>query len=336
MMDQQHAPAVATSLFCTCGRRFFPMGVEPGNLAKCPGCGAWIRVPIVEEDSALAPPRRRVWRPEPTAAECLLYPLRDGPGIALLVVMPPFVWLLSVPVFDLIRFTWSGPRGTFNPFALIVWPLAMPLMLCFFLVSGYILIFFGAVLVSSALGRYEHPRWPPWDRWLILEGVGRWMWATLVGVAVAFFPISFYASHCGPIDPIDLVVLTALATLGIAYGQMALTASLLHDNLVAANPVTVVLAIYRVGWPYLGLCLTTIASLATLGVLGFFVLFRSPSLVFEAVGLWGFWVLYLYLGMVILRMLGLFYYQNAARLAWFERQPHWQAAGREGTIYVNS
>lgn len=343
--------AAMSSLFCSCGRSFFPVGVAPGGLAQCPSCGAWRRVPARAPD-----PRDVAERPIPdhprqrarlfarrrrlgeaaTLGEALSYPVRDGPGIALLVVMPPLVWFLSVPVLDLIRFTWSGPRGNFNPFALVLLPFFVPLGLCFALILGYVLLVLGAVLVSSAMGEYDHPRWPVWDRFVIIEGLGRWFWALAIGLGIGGAPVAFYFDRFGADSPADRVILAFLIVLAAGYAQMALAAALLHDSLLAANPWTVLVSIARIGTGYVLPSLT--AGVAALGTIAafYFALFHAPSLEIAAVGLWAAWLVAVYLAMVAVRMLGLTYDRYAARLAWFGARPKWEITGRMGRIYVNS
>jgi hypothetical protein len=117
---------------------------------------------------------------------------------------------------------------------------------------------------------------------------------------------------------------------------MALAASLLHENLIAANPVTVLAGIGRLGWSYLRPAIMASISLgfAVLGVCG--LLYRMPKMWMEAVALWAYWVFVLYLAMVTLRMMGLTYYAHALELLWFRRRPRWATSSRDGQIYANS
>ena len=117
------------------------------------------------------------------------------------------------------------------------------------------------MLVASALGENDHPRWPEWHPSDIAEGVGRWFWAVLFGVALGGVPLVIYWMHCGDIDWLDWIVFIDLIMLSIGYSQMALAAALLHENLIAANPVTVSLAIVRIGWEYLRPCLVAAIAL---------------------------------------------------------------------------
>ena len=61
-----------------------------------------------------------------------------------------------------------------------------------------------------------------------------------------------------------------------------------------------------------------------------------PSLRLAVLALYAFWVLFLYLAMVVLRMVGLTYYTHAGELVWFKGRPKWGTPSRLGNIYQNS
>ena len=79
--------------------------------------------------------------------------------------------------------------------------------------------------------------------------------------------------------------------LGVGYAQMALAASLLHENIIAANPITVVSSILRLGVRYLRPCLVASIALVLTGLGVWGLLYKMPSMWMEAVALWGFWVI---------------------------------------------
>ena len=97
-------------------------------------------------------------------------------------------------------------------------------------------------------------------------------------------------------------------------------AALFHETLIAANPVTVLKAIGRIGWDYLTPCLITVASLLVAVGSWYWVLNHSPGVGWGVVGLWACWVLSLYLAMVLARMLGLLYARHARQLGWFKTE----------------
>src|SRR5207248_863351 len=107
-----------------------------------------------------------------------------------------------------------------------------------------------------------------------------------------------------------------LAVLGMGYALMGLVAALLFDDLLAANPITVCQAIWRVGLAWIRPCLVLIAALVlAFGSFFLVLVFRTPILVF--VILWATWVFVLYESMVVMRVLGLEYRRHARRIGWF-------------------
>jgi hypothetical protein len=267
--------------------------------------------------------------------ECLAYPFTDGPGIGLLFFLPPALWLLSLPVFDVIAVLQPFTKADWK-LGLLFLPVFMPLLFSFTMTLGYVLLFLGEMLVASAMGEMDHPRWPEWHPNAIAEGIGRWLWASLFGAGLVALPIAAYCVRCGDIDLFDRLVIAELVMLGVGYAQMALAAALLHDHILAANPVTVVSAIARVGWKYVPSCV--VSGLVLLMIFGAAseLLTRDVSFRLAAAALWLFWVVTLYASMVVMRLLGLTYYTNAEKLAWFRRRPRWSAPTRVGRIYANS
>jgi len=291
-------------------------------------------VPRSDRDESFCAMRWRHPRVAPSLAECLTYPLTDGPGLGLLVFFPPILWMLSLPIFDIIAVL-EPLKGDWA-LGLLVVPVLVPVVFSFSMTLGYALLFLGHVLVSSALGENDHPRWPEWHPADIAEGICRWVWAGLLGVAIGGGPIALYWMHCGDVDWFDWTVVAGLTMLGAGYAQMALAASLLHENIIAANPVTVFAAIQRIGWGYLWPCLMAgiTLGLTVLGVWG--LLYKMPRMWMEAVALWAYWLFVLYLAMVALRMMGLTYHAHALDLSWFRRRPRWATSRHDGQLYVNS
>lgn len=251
---------------------------------------------------------------------CWAYPLMDGAGVALLFFFPPLLAIMALPVIDLI--VQFKPSNALNPVALLIIPFTMPLVLSFTFFVGYILIFFGRMMLDSANGEDLHPRLPIWNRVEIVEELGRWIWALIMGAAIGGFPAIWFWMYCGDLDIVDGFILVDLMGLGVAYAQMALMAALFHETLIAANPVTVLQSIGRIGWNYLVPCLITVAALGVALASWYAVLNHSPGVGWGVVGLWACWVLTLYLGMVLARMIGFLYARHARVLGWFKTDAH--------------
>jgi hypothetical protein len=212
--------------------------------------------------------------------------------------------------------------GRGNAASLIGLLMLLPTSLGLFAVGGYTLLFLARVLASSALGEVHHPRWPDWEPFAIAAGLGRWLWAGFVGGVVGGVPAVAYWVYCGDIDLFDTIILTELIALGAVYALMALMASILHEDLWAANPLTVFVAIYRVGWGYARPCLVCGAAVTVAGTL-LAGAFETGDAAASAFLLLAFWVVGLYLAMVVFRVLGLYYHKNARVLGWFRGRTGW-------------
>lgn len=341
-------------LVCSCGMRLKAPGAVPGRVGKCPACGGILRVPdggqtgtgpradAPRDPLPSAPPQGpstfsvRRTRPKsradrqrglrvPTALETryrqsLLYPLWGETGIALLILLPPLLWITSIPLVSGVYAATSGNFPSRMASALILLPTALVL----FPAAGYSLLYLGRVLVSSAVGEIDHPRWPEWDPVDMARGFGRWIWALLAGVVIGGLPATAYWMYCGDVDPIDALILTELVALGNVYAQIALLASILHDDPLGAHPVTVARALWRLRWRAVPPALVSGAFLVS-AYAALVAVLEIPTPALAALAYWVFWIYLLYGGMVVLRILGLFYHRHARLLGWFRDRPRWGA-----------
>jgi hypothetical protein len=150
----------------------------------------------------------------------------------------------------------------------------------------------------------------------------RWLWAGVVGVVIGGLPATAYWIYCGDIDVFDAIILVELAAVGAVYGLMAILASILHEDALAANPITVMGALRAVGWSYVPSCLVCGAAVVLAYAL-FSTAFEVTSPALSAFLMYAFWVVALYEAMVVLRVLGLCYCRNAQRLGWFRERTRW-------------
>ncbi len=336
-------------IICRCGS-WLRTPEDAGSLLKrCPSCGRSIGLdgkiavePQAEEDR----PSRGFWRLRPSPypkrgqalslADALVFPISDAPGLALLFLVPPFLMIMSVPVFDVLLFFRSGPRGGFNPLALLVLPVALPLILSFMMTFGYVLLYLGRILTDAAMGRRAHPRYPLWDRFLIFEGLVRWFWAVLLGIVIAGGPLLLYAKIRGQFEPVDWAVAALLLAISVGAVQLGLAASILHDSITMVHPVTIARAISRLGPEIIQPWIITSSAIILGAAVGFFALYRPPSLAVAAISLWAAWVFWIYEAMVVMHALGWACFRNSLALGWFGREPKWGAWDRPGRIYTNS
>jgi len=247
------------------------------------------------------------------------YPLWSWSSVALLIFLPPALAVVSAPLPFLLHFLFGSVGFGFRAPALI---LVIPSLIGGIFVWGYVLIYLGDILTSSACGEPLPPRPPQLDDRGIFRVLGRWFWALFAGVALGFLPAVFYWIHCGEINWLDRLMFVNLGAFGAAYAQMALLAALLHDDPLAANPVTVLRAVARVGWDYAYVCLMTGAFFgAAVGLL--LVLTEVDDGFVHLALTWLYWVAFVYAAMVVFRRLGLFCHRHKVVLAWFRDRPTW-------------
>jgi len=327
------------TLVCSCGMKLKAPGAVPGRVGKCPRCGSMLKVPEAEEapppaappagetfvgsrarrttpskvparqqsDGLVMPPKN----PETRLVDSLTYPLWNSSGLAMLAFMPPLLAFATAPLFMILPMFSSNLAVAMIG---VIW--SIPQLLILVVVFGYVLLFLGQVLTTSASGEVTQPRSPSWDLTEIARGLARWSWALIVGGVVGGMPPLLYWIWCGDVDWLDRIVLVDLVVPGMAYAQMALLSALIHDSPLAANPVTVTVAIRRVGWGYLVPCLFTGSCVLVLGfVFGAVLQMKGEFAQFAAY--YGFWVAALYAAMVMLRRLGLFCFRHAVVLEWF-------------------
>lgn len=332
-------------LVCDCGRRLRAPGAVPGRVGRCPSCGGILRVPADPPDEPPPSPspepapaikkkrklqpvaQTAIWdgliaapsRPEETLGASLGYPLWGATGVASLVIFPPLLCITSFPVLSAINAMSVGNGNIVSLMGLLIF---LPASLGLFPVMGFMLLFLGRVLASSALAEVHHPRWPDWELSAMGFGLTRWLWAGLVGGVVGGGPALVYWLRCGNIDPIDVIILAELLAVGAAYALMALLASILHEDLLGANPVTVLLAIWRLGWSYATPCLVAgAAAWACITLLAIALEITNGPL--GALAGYAFWLATLYASLVVLRVLGLYYARNARKLGWFRGRTGW-------------
>lgn len=252
-----------------------------------------------------------------TLGMSLSYPLWSWSSIAILIYLPPALTITSAPLPFLVG-TFAGGTA-FTIASLIALAPGLLMGIC---VWGYTLVYLGNVLISSALGEALPPRTPHFGEEDILRVLGRWFWGVIIGVGVGAVPATVWWVYCGEIDWADQLMFVNLAAVGMAYAQMALLAVLLYDDPFAANPITVVRAIRRVGWDYAGVCFLSGAFLVSI-VCQLSVIAQIKETFTHILFFWLFWVNFLYGAMVVLRRLGRFCHRHRVVLEWFPERGRW-------------
>ncbi|APW62331.1 hypothetical protein [Paludisphaera borealis] len=256
-----------------------------------------------------------VRRPEPSESgfwNGLLYPFWDANGLAFLVIFPIMWWLIALPTFEYLSAVVGGETGAIGPPVKFLIPSLMGLII----VSGYTLAYLNQVFLSSATGDVRHPRWPDLDLWELVRTVIRWAWVLLAGFLVGGVPAWMLLSSCEEPQTLDWIAFGAMLAAGAFYAQVSFVALLLFDDLLAANPVTVGLAVWRTGLSFLRPFAFTVVAATLVG--GFLVMILHISNPFLAIGSWLiFWGVAFYAALTAMHLLGLEYHRNARALDWF-------------------
>jgi hypothetical protein len=187
---------------------------------------------------------------------------------------------------------------------------------------GYIFSFLQNIIHATANEEEEMPGLPGFDD--VFGGAFRFGVTVLIcfGPPVAFAVLKFFEVYDAPAE-----LLIATMVLGCFYFPMAFLAVAMKDTALAANPLVVIPAIFKVPLGYLVTCMVVVGVylLRLLGdalaggaqSVGYHT--RDMSVMFLTFGLRAIWGLgKVYLLTVSMRTLGLLYVTNKQKFGWFD------------------
>ena len=254
--------------------------------------------------------------PESTVQGSLGYPIWDALGIACLVLIAPVMAVLSLIVFGAMPLVSQGGE------MLVVGPITFGFGFIFALVTGYLLLLFEGMLVSSAQGDVCHPRWPDLD--LLGAVVALLRWALAWGPPLLLVWFLTRSLHADAAENLGVrVVLGVLFALSGGLALVSVLAMAMHQDLGAALPQTVLPAAIRLGTGLLAPVLLLVA-LVTYTILGHAFLSwigMSQGILILLLTTWVFWLLFLYMAMVVIRLVGQAYHGKFKEIGWFYREP---------------
>ena len=294
----QH-PQVAAKWCCLkCGSAFCTACVKTTRVGgqffrACPKCGGSC-VSVAEYTRLMTPASTNffaLWR------EAFSYPLKKDGAILLGCGTVVFGFL-------------AGARWVLFTAVKSMGILGMSFWFCFFLCIvmsvGYLFAFMQSVIQSSARGDQAMPDWPEisgfWDDMVVPFFQFSCIWGLCLGPGIA---VMLFVS---PLAGLPLVFL------GLFCLPMAILTVSMADNIGGLNPFIIFSGVGKVPLPYLTTCgifLVVIAlmhgSRMLLELTGIPVL---PTVVSTFISLYGI--------TVEMRLLGLLYFTNKSKLAWFE------------------
>jgi len=188
---------------------------------------------------------------------------------------------------------------------------------------GYLFSFMQNIIHATANEEEEMPDLPGFDD--VFGGAFR----LVVTVLAAFtLPIAFAVLKFFDVMDVPTSALVATMVLGCLYFPMAFLAVAMKDTALAANPLVVIPAIFKVPLGYLVTVLVVIGifavrqfGAAAAGLAeGAGYTTRDMSVMFMSFGLRAVWsLLNVYLLTVSMRTLGLLYVTNKHKIGWFDR-----------------
>ena len=227
------------------------------------------------------------------------YPFTKG-GVMLLVGGTILFWLL-----DLAKSV-VGFAGLLGLVAAII---------LFVFSSGYLFAYMQRLLVTSCQGEENLPGWPEFTEWGSDIIRPMFMWGFTLAVCFAP-PVIYLILKVRAGEDLNLMILYPLAAFGFLYFPMALLAVALSDNFFALNPFVVLPAIMKVPGQYLVAAVMFFVLVAVRHLSERLLRDVLPVPVVPAL-LVGFMALYFLA--VEMRVLGLLYFTNRDRIAWFRR-----------------
>jgi len=294
----QHPQAAAKWCCVKCGGAFCSACVKTTRVGgqffrACPKCGGSC-VSVAEYTRLMTPAPTNffaLWR------EAFSYPFKKDGAILLVCGTTAFALLTGARWVLITAIKFLGILSASLWFAFF---------LCLVMSVGYLFAFMQSVIQSSARGDQAMPDWPEisgfWDDMVVpfFQFGSIWFLCLGPGIAVMLF--------VSPLAGLPLVFL------GLFCLPMAILTVSMADNIGGLNPFIIFSGVGKVPLPYLTTCgifLVVIAlmhgSRMLLELTGIPVL---PTVVSTFISLYGI--------TVEMRLLGLLYFTNKSKLAWFE------------------
>jgi hypothetical protein len=265
-------------------------------------------------------------RPETSWFVSVLYPLRGAEGLGMVAITGAVLWLFTilVPEYCLTLMGDADSMGATTLGYLIALISILPIVIMFPLAILYWLQYLGRTMVSSAMGETVPPRSPDRNFDGFFNGISPWLIWLVLGVAVGMLPLFFYAVPINSRSDLNPVVALGLLLLGLPYMLLALMLAFLHDHALAATPWNVIVAILRLGGSYGLVSLFVAGALAVAaGAFAVALLLRQDHFRIYILLALGSWVVFQWTSLVVMRILGTYYYQHKDLLRWHRECPRW-------------
>jgi hypothetical protein len=259
------------------------------------------------------------------------YPLRGAESLGVMTATSLVFWVFTilVPEYCLGVASEAGSMGTPTLGYLIALISILPVVILSPLVIAYWLQYLGRVLVSSAMGETNPPRSPDRNFDGCFSGLAPWFIWLVLGVCVGGLPVLYYGLSLSSPAEVNYTAASGMLALGLPYMLIALLIAFLHDDALAAKPWTCIAAIFRLGSSYILLCLFVVAAcVAAAATFLVALLLRDKAFWLYIVLAVGCWIVVQWTAIVVMRVLGTYYFHHRDRLRWHREHPRWGVAWR--------
>jgi hypothetical protein len=269
-------------------------------------------------------------QPELNWFASFLYPLRSFECLSVIAILSGILWvfLTLVPEYCLSVMGDADSMGVSTMGKFVALISIIPVMFLLPFVLFYWLQYLARVLVFSAMGDTMPPRTPDRNFEGFFSGLSPWFVWLALGVSVGLLPLFGYGLYQNSAaGALSWPMAVLLVGLGFPYIVMALLMSFLHDHALAANPFNVLGAMLRVGASFLLVCLFAVGAVG-LGAAAFAVvlLLRADQFFIYLAFCLAAWVVFTWCSIVIMRVLGTYYYFRRDSLQWHHERPRWGVA----------
>lgn len=269
--------------------------------------------------------------PETSWLTSFLYPMRGAESLAIVASIGVIAWIFTVlvPEYCLQAMADTAKMGASLLGTLFVGLAILPVLMLGPLVLSYWLQYLGRVLVSSAMGECVPPRTPDRNFEGFFSGLSPWLIWSILGLGVGLAPALGWALARGGSAEDLLWPSLRLAVIGLPYILAALMLCFLHEDALAATPGGVIRGLFRLGASFQ---LLSGLIAATLGLIagGFALMLWVRAHLFWPYVLMAlvWWISFVWVQVVVMRLLGVYYFHGKDALGWNRAHPRWGVAWR--------
>jgi hypothetical protein len=146
-------------------------------------------------------------------------------------------------------------------------------------------------------------------------------------VAVGMLPAAICRALLSSESAGGPVLTVGLALAFLPYVLMALLMAFLHDDAFAAMPLNVITALIQIGGSFLLLsAFVAFIVLFGAGAFALAILLRNGHFLIYLLATVGCWSLFIWVSIVVMRLLGNQYYRHRQVLRWNQERPRWGVA----------